>query len=192
VFGQGCYGEEEEIVGPYPQVEELTEEIISELLLQDPWLEISGSIQVPGEVGLTLFEILSLPTFNPVAPSMVAFLIEPSLYRNIYGDYSDFHQEAADRLLKLSVLLGAVDPVDGFQLILVRSLEQIKPFDGEMLRASLVKPTPIRERLQGKGLPHGRVTGIRSSLLPMAEIRKTWTGATVFETPNGFCILNLL
>jgi hypothetical protein len=191
VFDRDKFKYEDKISETFSSATELDLETIRKLAERYRWFGICGSIRIPGRRRLYDLSIFLYPTFDSARSACIVILVDSSLYDDVYGEDDDiFDGDAADILLRLIVLLGANDQVDGFQARLIEKLSDIKPFDGIALRQSLLEPTPIRDSARGAGLPHGFVTGIKSSILSSPEIERIWADAAMFETVNGFSILN--
>lgn len=191
VFDEQRYKWEEPIGEKSPSAGDITAGAISELIQRYKWFSAAGTIRMEGRKQLRNCQILHYPTFDRNEPSCLIFVLEASLYHDVYGEDDDeFHEDAADTLLALTVRLGANELVDGFQMLLIGSFAEIQPFDGRQLRQSLLEPTSIADRREGKGFPHGWITGIKRSLLPLPQIRQVWQDGQTFETVSGFSILN--
>ena len=103
--------------------------------------------------------------------------------------------EAAERLRKLVVALGANDRVDGFHAARIDSFAETPTFDTATLRDSLLDPRSIAQLRAGKGLVHALVTGISRAVLSAQEIetiKAKWSDAEWFETINGFLVMSSL
>ena len=74
----------------------------------------------------------------------------------------------------------------------ITSLAEVRTFDGLELRQSLNDPASVSEARHGGHMIHGIVTGIKSSLLTVEEMSAKWGDGELFETINGFSVLNCL
>ncbi|AGC43130.1 hypothetical protein MYSTI_01798 [Myxococcus stipitatus DSM 14675] len=194
VFEGEEFIQERKLAEDIASVQSLDRGGLEQLAHREHWFSIGGSLRFPNEQRQYDFDIIMYPTFDAERPACVVFRMDPSLYTEVDGsDGNGFDEDAAERLLKLCISLGAADEVDGFQALLLGELEEVHPFDGPELRAALVSPRSIRDRLSGKKvLQHGFVTGIRKTILGGVDLTPSWNGYRVLETTHGFVILSRL
>ena len=177
---------------------EYDEDIIPEQLLQRDfnretaerfaheygWFSLEGTIRIPGSHRLWGLDVVLYPTFDEVRPACVLFRLDSWFLESVYGrNFDTFNSDAADRLVQLSVALGANVLVDGFMTVRLPSLAEVPILDAELLRNLLLDPQPFNLRL-------GFVTGIKSQLAPLSEIEKHWPGCDLLQTITGFSVLS--
>ncbi len=158
-----------------------------EVLAADPrWFSIGGSMRVEEVEALVDIDLILYPTFEPEQPACVVFRLESDIYDAVYG--RGYDAEAAERLVKLCVSLGAVEGVDGFQARLVADLDDVEPLDAARLRHVMVELESIR----ADGPTPAIVVGARRDLVALPELRDRWKDGTTFETTSGFVVLSTL
>jgi hypothetical protein len=190
VFEGQKYKWQDKIAEVFTSVSELDSQTLTKLVKEYGSFAVAGSIRVPNSMTLYNLDLILYPTFSPENPVCIVFRLDSSLYYDVYGEDDEFDQSAADTLLGLTVRLGANDQVEGFQMLLVQSLADIKTFSGLDLRGSLLGPAPIQGLVSDAGLPHGFVTGIKASILSLTAIGKVWKDGRKIETVNGFSVLD--
>ena len=191
VFQDGVYKWQERVPGACGSAMDLDVASIAVLVERYSSFGIAGSIRIPGKKTLYDFQTVCYSASESETSACIVCLVEGSLYYDVYGDNDVFNEEAAQTLVQLSINIGANNNIDGFNVTLVPSLHDIKPVNGAALREGLLRPTPIMEKATGAGLS-ALITGIRSSLVSLDELRVVWRDANLWETVNGFCIVSSL
>lgn len=159
------------------------------------WFALEGSIRAPGADRLCSVSAVLYPTFDGAFPACVVFRLDSWFLESVYGrDFNGFDQEAADRLTRLSIFLGAADRVDGFMTIRLPSLERVPVLDAEILRSLLLDPgVPVTSLEEALAAPRvGFITGIRSSIVSTSQLAAVWSGAKVIQTIHGFSVLDTM
>ena len=183
------------------------EDIIHEKLLQQDftratmerfvheygWFSLQGSFLIPDVHELCEIDVVLYPTFDEAHPACVLFGLDSWFLESVYGRrFNTFNQEAADRLLQLSVALGANELADGFMTDRLPSLARVPILDAELLRKRLLEHPPFPPSLEeALATPSvGLVTGIKTQLVPLSEIQKHWPSCALLQTITGFSILS--
>jgi hypothetical protein len=167
---------------------DLTKNKVDELVRKYRWIAMSGTLAVPDAEPLVDFGLLLYPTFSPKRPARVFYWFDYWLLQDIYGPDEDaYDPEAAERLLRLSIFLGANRKTDGFRLDVITAYDEIVPANPERLRSALLQPAKTLD-----GDRPGLVTGIKSSQISVAELRMKWPGMVVQQTVSGFSVLSRL
>jgi hypothetical protein len=152
------------------------------------WRGMSGTIVTPAVEPNVDFGLVLYPTFMEEKPARVFSWFDYSLLRDAYGPDEDaYDPETAERLLRLSVFLGANRKTDGFRLDVIAAYDEIVLANTERLRAALLQPAKTLD-----GDRPGLVTGIKSSQISVAELRMKWPGLVVHQTVSGFSVLSRL
>jgi hypothetical protein len=96
---------------------DLTRGFVERLAKKYRWLELVGGIRAPDVEQLVNFAILIYPTFEPERPACVVYRFDYSLLEAVRDvDSNALNQDAADRLFRLVISIGASRHTDGFRL----------------------------------------------------------------------------
>lgn len=183
--GQEFQGEQELDDAP-TSVADIDRAALEALVAAPRWFSIGGSMRVQDVEALVDIDLILYPTFDPERPACVVLRLENDLYGAIYDQ--GYNADAAERLVRLCVGLGAIEGVDGFQTKLVADLDDVEPQDAGQLRHVMVELESIRP----EGARPGLVVGARRELVTLRELQERWKDGTAFETTTGFAVLSTL
>jgi hypothetical protein len=194
VFDEGEY-DDDIIIHEQLLQRDFNRETAERLAREYGWFSLEGSIRIPGSHLLWGLDVVLYPTFDEAFPACVLFGLDSGFLESVYGrQFNTFNQDAADRLVQLSVALGANELVDGFMTVRLPSLAEVPILDAELLRNLLLDPQPFPPSYEeAKAIPRpGFVTGINSQLVPLSQIEKHWPGCVLLQTITGFSILSTM
>lgn len=186
------YRGEEAIDESVAMVEDLDQATIEQLVARYRWITVTGSFAMEGLERALDIKLVLYPTFDAERPVCMVSHLDAYLYESLWSDDDALDVEAAERLRTLAVMLGGHELTDGFYTTNIEALDEVVTFDGAALRDSFVEPTSVAEARKGKAISHGSVSGIKSTLLTVDELRPKWGDGELFETVNGFSVLSCL
>jgi hypothetical protein len=159
------------------------------------WFSLQGTIRIPDVAQLCGLHVVLYPTFDEACPACVLFGLDSWFMESVWGpSFDTFNQDAADRLVQLSIVLGANELIDGFMTVRLPSLAEVPVLDAVLLRTLLLESKPIPASLEeALATPRpGLVTGIKTKLVPLSEIQKRWPDGVLLQTITGFSVLSTM
>jgi hypothetical protein len=181
-----------EVVPAICSATDLTLETLSRLANRYQWFSIEGSIGFEGEKSAYDILLALCPTQDKERPFCVLAHYDHRLWDDMWDEDDDdaIDHSAAERLRKLILGIAAHKSVDGFQSKILAAFSDIRPFDTETLKNSLINPCSISEARQGEGLTHGIVSGIKKKYVSQDEMIRVRGDGDVFSTTTGFTIIS--
>jgi hypothetical protein len=192
VFDEGEY-DDDIIIHEQLLQRDFNRETAERLAREYGWFSLEGSIYIPGSHLLWGLDVVLYPTFDEAFPACVLFGLDSGFLESVYGrQFNTFNPDAADRLLQLSVALGANELVDGFMTDRLPSLAEVPILNAELLRKRLLEHPPFPASVEAALVTPsvGLVTGIKTQLVPLSEIQKRWPRCGLLQTITGFSILS--
>lgn len=168
---------------------ELTREVLDGLATKHRWFSITGSIGMPDVPHALDIKIAIVASGDAERPVAAVAHLDARLYHAVEPD-DRFDTAAMERFRDLIVMLGAHPLAEGFHAANAETFGGLMPFTGPQLQASLRNPASVAEARQGGHFIHGIVTGIKSTLMTLDEMRPRWGDGQLFETTTGFSVLN--
>ena len=192
-FDEGEY--DEDVIHEQLMQQDFNRATVERFAHEYGWFSLQGTIRIPGSHRLWGLDVVLYPTFDEAFPACVLFELDSWFLESLRGrNFDTFNPDAADRIVQLSIVLGANELVDGFMTVRLPSLAEVPILDAVLLRNLLLNPQPFPPSYEeALATPRpGLVTGIKTELAPLSEIQKQWPDGALLQTITGFSVLSTM